>query len=113
MGDLFAQWAASGAFDVDPLTLLAIAGMGLVTYATRMGGWLATRRMVLAGRARAAMEAVPAAVLTAVITPMVLVTGPAETLAAAVTVLASLKLPRLVTVAVGMAAVVGLRAVMY
>lgn len=100
-------------FSVDPLVMLAIAGMALVTYATRVGGWLATRRMVLSGRARAAMEAVPAAVLTAVIAPMALATGPAETLAAVITVLVSLKLPRLVTVAIGMAAVVALRAALY
>jgi len=101
------------AFSVDPLVLLAIAGMALVTYATRVGGWLVTRRMVLTGRMRAAMDAVPAAVLTAVIVPMVLATGPAETLAAGLTVLMSLRLPRLLTVALGMAAVVGLRALLY
>ncbi|MEJ8571834.1 AzlD family protein [Microbaculum marinum] len=103
----------ANAVAIDPFTFLAIAGMALVTYATRVGGWLATRRMVLSGRALAAMEAVPAAVLTAVITPMVLVTGPAETIAAAITVAASLKLPRLVTVALGVVCVVLLRRLMY
>ena len=101
------------ALSVVPFTLLAIAGMALVTYATRVGGWLATRHIALSGRALAAMEAVPAAVLTAVITPMVLVTGPAETIAAAITVVSSLKLPRLVTVALGVVSVVVLRALMY
>lgn len=95
---------------LDPTTLLAIVAMALVTYATRIGGWLAIRRVAPSGRGRAALEAVPGAVLAAVIAPMALATGPAETLAAVVTVLCSLKLPRIVTVAVGVAAVVGLRA---
>jgi uncharacterized membrane protein len=103
----------AGALSVDPFTFLAIAGMALVTYATRVGGWLATRRIVLSGRWLAAMEAVPPAVLTAVITPMVLATGPAETMAAAITVVASLKLPRLVAVALGVASVVVFRAFIY
>jgi uncharacterized membrane protein len=95
---------------LDPMTLLAIVGMALVTYATRIGGWLAVRRVVPSGRARAALEAVPGAVLAAVIAPMAIVTGPAETLAAVITVVCSLKLPRLICVAIGVAAVVALRA---
>jgi branched chain amino acid efflux pump len=97
----------------DGMTLLAIAGMALVTYLTRIGGWFAVRRVVLTGRLRAGLDAVPGAVLAAVITPMVLTTGPAETLAAVVTVLAFLKLPRIAAVAIGVVAVVALRAAMY
>lgn len=95
---------------LDPMTLLAIIGMALVTYATRIGGWLAVRRVVPTGRARAALEAVPGAVLAAVIAPMALATGPAETIAAVITVACSLKLPRILCVAIGVVAVVGLRA---
>jgi branched chain amino acid efflux pump len=101
------------AFNLDPLTLLAIAGMALVTYATRLGGWFAIRRMVLTGRTRAALDAVPGAVLAAVITPAVLTTGPAETIAAAITVVAALRLPQLVAVVLGVASVVALRAMLY
>jgi branched chain amino acid efflux pump len=101
------------ALNLDPLTLLAIAGMALVTYATRLGGWFAIRRMVLSGRARAALDAVPGAVLAAVITPAVLTTGPAETIAAAITVVAGLRLPQLVAVVLGVASVVALRAMLY
>jgi uncharacterized membrane protein len=45
----------------------------------------------------------------AVIAPMVLATGPAETVAAAITLIAGLRLPLLVAVAIGVASVVALR----
>ena len=67
------------------------------------------RRIELTGRARVALEAVPAAVLTAVIAPMALATGPAETVA--VTSLAAIKLPLLATFVVEVGAVVLFRAV--
>jgi branched chain amino acid efflux pump len=101
------------ALSIEPLALAAIAGMALVTYATRLGGWFAIRRVVLSGRARAGLEAVPGAVLAAVITPAVLTTGPAETIAAAITVVAALRLPQLATIVVGVVSVVILRAIMY
>lgn len=97
---------------LDPLTLAAILGMALATYATRIGGWLLVRRIELRGRARAALEAVPGAVLMAVIAPMALATGAPETLAAGITALAALRLPLLATVAVGVGAVVVLRIVL-
>jgi uncharacterized membrane protein len=96
---------------VELMTLIAILGMALATYATRLGGWLAVRRIELTGRARAALEAVPAAVLTAVIAPMALATGFAESAAVAVTGLAAIRLPLLATVTVGVGAVVVFRAV--
>lgn len=92
------------------LTLAAIIGMAVATYATRIGGWFLVRRMVVAGRAKAALEAVPGAVLMAVITPTALATGPAETLATAITALAALRLPLLGAVIIGVGAVVALRA---
>ncbi|MCT8972592.1 AzlD family protein [Microbaculum marinisediminis] len=101
------------ALQIDPLALAAIAGMALVTYASRIGGWLVIRRLVVSGRARAALEAVPGAVLAAVITPAVLATGPAETAAAAITVVAALRLPQLAAIVIGVVSVVILRAVLY
>lgn len=96
----------------DAPTLLAILGMALATYATRLGGWLAVRRFAVAGRWRAALEAVPGAVLAAVIAPMALATGPAESAAAALTVLAALRLPPLAAVAIGVLSVVAFRALL-
>ena len=96
--------------NVDPATLAAIAAMAVVTWFTRMAGlWLA-RFVPLTGRSAAALEAVPAAVLMSVIAPMVFMTGPAETIASAVTLLVALRAPLIVAVIAGVAAVVVLRA---
>jgi uncharacterized membrane protein len=97
---------------LDPITFAAILAMAAVTYATRIAGLFVADRLALGGRAKAAFEAIPPAVLVAVIAPTALATGWPETLAAAVTMLAAPRLPLLGTVAVGVAAVVALRAVM-
>ena len=47
--------------------------------------------------------------MAALVAPMALVTGPAETLAAAATIVAALRLPMLAALAIGVAAVAGLR----
>lgn len=95
---------------LDPTTLAAILAMAAVTYAMRLAGIFLVGRLNLSGRALAAFEAIPAAVLIAVIAPVLLATGWRETLAAAVTAVAASRLPLLPTVAVGVAAVVALRA---
>ncbi len=92
--------------------VLAILGMAAVTYATRVAGLFLAGRLALSGRARTAFEAIPAAVLVALIAPAVLTTGPAETVAALVTCVAAVRLPLLATIAIGVAAVVLLRTVM-
>jgi uncharacterized membrane protein len=94
---------------LDGTTVLAIALMGLATYLTRVAGLLIGGRVWLAGRARAAFDAIPVSVLVAVIAPTLLTSSVAESLAGAVTILAAMRLPLLGTVAVGIAAVVLLR----
>jgi uncharacterized membrane protein len=94
---------------LDAATLAAIAGMALVTYLNRVSGLLLVRFVDVRGRTKAALDALPAAILMAVIAPMVLATGPAETAAAAITLIAGLRLPLLVAVAIGVASVVALR----
>ena len=84
--------------------------MAAATYLTRIAGLLLADRLVLSGRAKAAFEAIPPAVLIAVIAPTALATGWPETAAAAITMMAALRLPLLATIAVGVAAVVALRA---
>jgi uncharacterized membrane protein len=96
---------------IDPLNLAAILGMAIVTYATRVAGLALAGRLNLSARAQAAFDAIPPAVLIAVIAPSALATGWAETGAAAVTALAATRLPFLAVVVVGVVAVVGLRAV--
>ncbi|HJW79160.1 MAG TPA: AzlD domain-containing protein [Beijerinckiaceae bacterium] len=95
---------------VDPAILLTILAMALITYGTRIAGLLLADRLALRGRAKAAFDAIPPAVLIAVIAPTALATGWPETAAAAITMMAALRLPLLATIAVGVAAVVALRA---
>ncbi len=94
---------------LDPTTLAAILAMAVVTYATRVTGLIFAERLALKGRAKAAFEAIPPAVLVAVIAPMALATGWRETLAAAITAVVATRLPLLATIAVGVAAIVLLR----
>jgi uncharacterized membrane protein len=97
----------SSLFSVDASTMLAIIGMGVATYTTRLSGLLLMRSVVVKGRVKAALDAVPPAVLMAVITPTVFMSGIAEILAAGVTALAAyLRAPLLVTILVGMGSVV-------
>jgi uncharacterized membrane protein len=97
---------------LDPTTLLAILLMALATYLTRVAGFVLVGRLRLAGRAKAAFDAIPPAILTAVIAPSVLTGGPSEAIAGAVTILAAFRLPLLGTVLVGVAAIVVLRAIL-
>jgi uncharacterized membrane protein len=94
---------------LDPLTVLAIAGMAIVTYLNRLSGLVLVRFVRLEGRTKAALDALPPAILMAVIAPMALARGPAETAAAIITVIAALRLPLVAAVAVGVASVVALR----
>ncbi|AVO46048.1 AzlD family protein [Phreatobacter cathodiphilus] len=94
---------------LDAITLLAILGMAVATYGCRLTGLLLGGRLALSGRSKAALDAIPPAVLTAVIAPTLLATGWPETLAGAVTILAALRLPLIGVIATGVAAVVVLR----
>ncbi|MDQ0471617.1 AzlD family protein [Labrys wisconsinensis] len=97
---------------IDPITLAAILAMAIITYATRIAGIFLAGHLVLTGRTKAAFEAIPPAVLVAVIAPVALASGRAETLAALVTALAATRLPLLATIVVGVASVVALRGLM-
>jgi uncharacterized membrane protein len=96
---------------LDPHNLLAILGMAIATYATRLAGLALAGRLKLSPRAQAAFDAIPPAVLVAVIAPSALATGWPETAAALLAALAATRLPLLGVVAVGVAAVVALRAI--
>jgi uncharacterized membrane protein len=93
-------------------TLAAIIGMALATYATRVAGLFLMRHVNVKGRTKAAFDALPPAILMAVIAPTILATGIAETAAAAITAASAfLRLPMIVTVLIGMASVVILRTI--
>jgi uncharacterized membrane protein len=93
-------------------TLLTIIGMALATYATRVAGLFLMRHVNVRGRGKAAFDALPPAILMAVIAPTILATGIAETAAAVITAAsAMLRMPMIVTILIGMASVVLLRMV--
>ena len=98
---------------LDPNTLLAIFGMTAATYFTRVGGLYLMRGVTVRGRLKAAFDALPPAILMAVIAPMILATGIAETLAAAITAGATLmRLPLVVIILIGVVSVVLLRVIL-
>jgi branched chain amino acid efflux pump len=92
---------------VDPLTLLLILVLAVGSYGTRVAGHLILSRFACVDRrVEAALDAVPVAVITALVAPAVLATGVAETIAAAVTVAAATRfsiMPTLVLAAVTVA----------
>ena len=94
---------------LDPLVFTALAAMAVATYATRFFGYWLVRRTTVSGRLAGALEAVPGAVLTAIIAPMAFATGIAESGAALLTVLLASRLSLIPAVAGGCLAVVGLR----
>ena len=94
-------------------TILAILGMALATYATRASGLYLMRGVTVKGRLKAALDALPPAILMAVIAPTILTTGLAETIAAAITaVSAFMRAPLVVTILIGVVSVVLLRMVL-
>lgn len=96
---------------LDPNTLFAILAMMVATVATRLGGLLLVHHVTIGPRARKALNAVPPAVLMAVVTPTALASGTAETVACAVTALAALRLPLLPAAFAGVATVAVLRGI--
>ncbi|CCM74993.1 AzlD family protein [Rhizobium mesoamericanum] len=95
---------------LDINTLLAILAMAVATVLTRMSGLLLIRHVAMTEQTRTAIEAIPPAVLMAVIAPTAFATGWAETAACLGTALAARRLPMLASVAVGVATVAILRA---
>ncbi|MEM6902572.1 MAG: AzlD domain-containing protein [Pseudomonadota bacterium] len=83
--------------------LSAILLMAMATYLTRIGGVLLVQHMPMQGRLAIALEAMPGAILIAVIAPIALATGWPETVAAAIVLIAAVRLPTAVVVVIGMA----------
>lgn len=67
--------------------LLAILGMALVTYLTRIGGLWLMRRIPLSQRMQTWLNYLPGSVLVAIVAPTVLTTGLPEAGAALATVI--------------------------
>ncbi len=84
---------------------------GLVTYITRSAGHVVLARFKhLHPRVEAALEAVPGAVLVTIVLPPALTNGPVELLAMLAALVASFRLSPISVLAVGMAIVIGGRA---
>lgn len=84
-------------------TLLTIVLMAVVTYLTRVLGYLVLRNRSLSGRAVTVMEAAPGCVLISVIAPHFVSERPTDLIALAATLLAATRLPMLPTVIIGVA----------
>jgi uncharacterized membrane protein len=92
-------------------TILAILAMGLVTYATRIGGILIMARIALSPRIEAALRYLSGSVLVAVVVPPVIQTGPAAWLGVAASLVAMLKTRHaLLSLVLGMATAAAYRA---
>ncbi|MBO0902303.1 AzlD domain-containing protein [Jiella sonneratiae] len=101
---------SEGAWSVGSIWVVILAA-GALTYLTRFGGHLLMSLFgTIPPRASAALDAVPAAVMTAIVAP-VLVSGDwAERIAIVLCLIASFRLPLIVVVVIGTALVAGLRA---
>jgi uncharacterized membrane protein len=89
---------------------LALLFMGFATYGTRLAGYWLLQGVKIEGRFKAAMDAVPPAILTAVIAPAVFLNGTAEMFAGALALTAAvMRLPLLLVIAIGVVSVAVLR----
>ncbi len=88
--------------------VLAILAMACATYLTRVSGLVLGQYLPASGPMKRALDALPMAVLTAVIAPAAL-SGRPEMIAAAVTVLIAARLPVMATIVIAMAVCAGAR----
>lgn len=94
---------------LDPVNLAAILAMAVTTYATRIGGLWLLRFVKVTPRVQASLDALPVAVLTAVIAPSLIKGGMPDLIAAALTLVAAARLPLLAVVVIGVGSAVALR----
>ena len=93
---------------IDPVNFAAILAMGALTYFTRILGFLIADRLPKSGPVRVALDALPPAVLVAVVAP-ILMSGPIEAISGLVVLVLALRLPLIATVATGVAVTALLR----
>lgn len=94
---------------LSPEAIATILAMAAVTIATRLGGLLLLPLTSLGGRARAAFDALPVAVLAALVGPTALAGSWVETVATVVAFVATLRLPIWAVVILGTATTAALR----
>jgi len=95
-----------------PEVLLAFLAMAAVSYAIRVAGFLVGERLHKHPRLQAALDQLPAAILIALVVPLLAHGGPAEWLAAVIVLVAAWFVDLLlIPLALGVVCVVLLRAV--
>lgn len=94
---------------IDYYVFLTILAMALVTYLTRITGYLLLYNRVLNPRLNKVLEAIPGCVLIAVIAPSFATTNIANLLALAITLLLASRFSLLPTVIISIAATALLR----
>ena len=85
----------------DQQTLFAILLMVLTTYATRIASYMILRNRVLSPRSMAVLKSSPGCVMLAFIAPYFASGNPADLIALSLTLIAALRFPMPVTVAIG------------
>ena len=89
---------------------LIIAMLGVLTYLTRIGGYVFLSRFENIPRpVNAGLEAVPAAVITTLVVPPVFNAGPAEAIALVVAGLACFRFQPILVILIGQVTLVALR----
>lgn len=99
--------------DLDPLVVGVVLGMAVVTYATKAGGLWLLGRVDVGERTETGLEALPGAIIVAIVAPELAGGGPAEWTAAALAGVVAWRTENLLAaLVVAMVAVVGLRSVL-
>jgi len=94
-------------------SFLLILSLAAVTYATRFGGHIILARFgALHPRVEAGLDAVPGAVIAALVAPSVFAQGVPGAVAIGVVVVASYRFSMIWTIALSLAVLVGLRALL-
>jgi len=98
------------ALALDPIVVAVILAMAVVTYGAKTVGYYVVGRVELSERVEAGLDALPGAVVVAFVAPALADGGPAEWLAAAVTVVVARKTGNLLaSLAVGVGVVFAVR----
>lgn len=82
---------------------ITIAGMALVTWLTRILGYLVLRNQHLSTRARSVMESAPGCVMVSAISPYFVSSNPAVVIAMLITVCCATRLSMLPTLVISIA----------
>lgn len=90
--------------------LLAILAMAAATMACRLAGLVLPAHLIGTGRLARAFDAMPVAILSAILAPLLLTRGAADALAGAVVILAAARLPMIAVIAIGVGAAAAARA---